>query len=378
MGAFQRLVHLELGAACDHLLAVFDEVLDELLEVEQLGTPVDEGDVVDGEARLELGELEELVEDDVGDDVVAEDVDDADAVLVALVADVEDAFDLAFLDEVGGFLDHLALVDTVGDGGGDDEVVAFGVLLDFGDGADDDAAAAGGVGLTDAIVAVDNAAEGEVGGLDIVHEPFDGDVAVVDVGHAAVEHLGEVVGGHVGGHTDGDTVGTVDEEVGNLGGQHGGFLAFVVVGGDHVDGVLVDVGHELVGDLLEAGLGVTHGCRGVAVDGAEVTLAVDQRVAHGPFLRQAHEGAIDAGVAVGVVLTHDVADDTCGLLGRGVVEDSVFVHGVEDAAVHGLEAVAHIGQGTGHDDGHGVVDIRGLHGGLDIHSLNLFVVRYHL
>ena len=81
---------------------------------------------------------------------------------------------------------------------------------------------------------------------------------------------------------------------------------------------------------------------------------------------------------MGVVLTHDVADDTCGLLGRGVVEDSVFVHGVEDAAVHGLEAVAHIGQGTGHDDRHGVVDIRGLHGGLDIHSLNLFVVRYHL
>ena len=66
----------------------------------------------------------------------------------------------------------------------------------------------------------------------------------------------------------------------------------VVVGGE-VDGVGVDVGEHFAGDAGEAGLGVTHGGGRVAVDGAEVALAVDHGVAHarraargGPWCRR--------------------------------------------------------------------------------------------
>ena len=208
----------------------------------------------------------------------------------------------------------------------------------------------------------------------MLHKALDGDVAVVDIGHAAVQHLAQVVGGHVGGHTDGDAVRAVDKQVGDLGRQHSGFLALVVVGGHHVDRVLVDVGHHVVAYLLQAGLGVSHGGRRVAVHRAEVTLPLDQHVAHRPRLGQAHQGSVDGAVAMGVVLTHHVAHDAGAFLGGGVVEDAVLVHRVEDAAVHWLEAVAHIRQRSGHDDGHGIVDIGRLHGLLYVYADDFFVL----
>ena len=43
----------------------------------------------------------------------------------------------------------------------------------------------------------------------------------------------------------------------------------------------------------------------------------------------------------------------------GVV--AALMHGVQDAAVDGFQAVPHIGQGALHNDTHGIVDIGFLH-----------------
>ena len=56
------------------------------------------------------------------------------------------------------------------------------------------------------------------------------------------------------------------------------------------------------------------------------------------------------GIAVGMVFTQAVAHDA-GALAVGLVRgDAQFVHGVEDAALHGLQAVLHAGQGALQDD----------------------------
>ena len=90
----------------------------------------------------------------------------------------------------------------------------------------------------------------------------------------------------------------------------GRLLFGAVVIGDEIDRFLVDViAHQLFGETREPDLGVTHAGRVVAVDGAEVSLSVDQAVAHGKVLRHADDGVIDRGVAVRVILTHHVADD---------------------------------------------------------------------
>ncbi len=95
--------------------------------------------------------------------------------------------------------------------------------------------------------------------------------------------------------------------------------------------------------------GVALGGRVIAVDVAEVALPVDQRVAHGEVLREARQRVVDRLVAVRVVVAHRVADDLGALQEAAVRRQPQLVHGVEDAPVHGLQAVAHVGQRAVHD-----------------------------
>ena len=132
---------------------------------------------------------------------------------------------------------------------------------------------------------------------------------VVDEGDGRGGDLAQVVRRDVGGHAHGDAGRAVDEQVGQLGRQHRRLLARAVVVLDEVDRLLVDVGQQLGGDGGHARLGVAHGGRRVAVDGAEVALAVDERVAQREVLRQADERVVERHVAVRVVLAHDLADD---------------------------------------------------------------------
>ena len=85
------------------------------------------------------------------------------------------------------------------------------------------------------------------------------------------------------------------------------------------------------------------GRRRIAVHRAEVALAVDQHQAHGEVLGHAHQGVVDGVLAVRVVLAHHVADDARALARRPAVV-AALAHGVEDAPMHRLEAVARVRQ----------------------------------
>src|SRR5271156_5150892 len=72
-----------------------------------------------------------------------------------------------------------------------------------------------------------------------------------------------------------------------------------------------------------------------------------------------------------MVLAHNVADDA-GALARGFVGlESHLLHGVENAAMDGLESVADIGKGAADDDRHGIVEIRLAHLVFNVDGLNV-------
>ena len=220
--------------------------------------------------------------------------------------------------------------------------------------------------LADAAGAVDEAGRGEVGPLDA--EPArcvgsssissaHGQRGVVDQPQRGVDDLAQVVRRDVGGHADRDAARAVDQQVREARGQDQRLALAVVEVGAEVDRVLVDVGEQLARQPVHAHLGVTHGRRRVAVDRAEVALAVDQRVAHGKVLRHAHQRVVDRLVAVRMVLAEHVADDARRLLVGLVPEDLLLLHRVQDAPVHRLEAVADVGDGATDDDAHRVVEV---------------------
>ncbi len=191
---------------------------------------------------------------------------------------------------------------------------------------------------------------------------------VVEHRQAGVDDLGEVVRRDVGGHAHGDAGGAVDQQI-RKPRRHDRRLGFgPVVVGHEIDGFFLDVGEQLAGDARHAHFGVTHGGRGVAVHGAEVALTIHQQVAQRKILRHADQRVVHGVVAVRVVFTDDVTDHTGGLLVCLVPVVAQLTHGMQDAAMNGLEAVTNVGQRAAHDDAHGVVEIRLAHLVFEIHG----------
>ncbi len=168
----------------------------------------------------------------------------------------------------------------------------------------------------------------------------------------------EVVRRDVRGHPHGDARGAVHDQVGQPGREDGGLLQPVVEVGDEIDGVLVDVLEHRHRDAGEAGFGVAVGGGRIAVHRAEVSLPVHQRIAQREILHHPHQRVVDRYVAVRVILPEHVADDRGALLVGAAGDEPQLVHGEQDAAVHGLEPVAHIGERALHDHAHRVVEER--------------------
>ena len=366
MRARLGLVEEVLGAPLDDLDLVGDPVADEAVERQGARHLVDERQHVGAEVGLQLGVLVEVVEHDPRDRVLADlDHDAAADARRRLVTQVGDALDAAGVDQVGDLAHQVVGVDLVGQARHDELDAALGVLLDRHDRAHHDRAATRAVHVLDALGADDQRVGREVGALD----PFDQRLeqlflAGIGVGQRPLRALGDlaqVVRRDVGRHADRDAGRAVDQQVGDARRQDRRLLRATVVVGAEVDGVLVDVTHHLHRDGREPALGVTHGGRAVVARRAEVALPVDHRGAHDPRLRQAYEGVVDRGVAVRVVLTHDVTDDARALGESAVGSVAAIEHRVEHAAVHGLEPIAYVRQRARHDDAHGVVDVGALH-----------------
>ncbi len=176
-----------------------------------------------------------------------------------------------------------------------------------------------------------------------------------------IDHLAQIVRRDIGRHADRDAAGAVGQEIGEARRQYCRLALGIVIVRLEVDRVLVEILEQRIGDLGEPHLGVAHGRRRIAVDRAEIALAVDQRQAHGKVLRHAHQRVVDRLVPVRMVFADDVADDARRFAIRLVPFVAVLVHRIEDAPVHGLEAVARVRQCPRHDHAHGVVKVGALH-----------------
>ena len=228
-------------------------------------------------------------------------------------------------------------------------------------GTDNDLAPSGGVGGTDAAASHNDAPGGEVGSLDIFHQVRQLRLGIVQHADAGVDDLGQVMGRDIGRHTYCNAGGAVYQQIGETAGQHPGLLPGLVKVGVPVHGVLFNVPQQLLGDLGHPRLGVTVGSGGVSINGAEVSVSVHQRIAHGKVLRQTDHCVIYGGISVGMIASQHVAHAGGGFL-KGLVRGQVvLVHGVENAAVDRLHAVPHVRQGAPHNDAHGVLDVGLLH-----------------
>ena len=172
-----------------------------------------------------------------------------------------------------------------------------------------------------------------------------------------IADLGQVMRRDAGRHAHGDALAAIGQQIGQARRQHDRLLVLAVIGRAEIDGVLVDAFQHDRRGLGQPGLGVAHGGGVIAVDIAEIPLAVDQRKAHGEILRQADHGVIDRDIAMGMVFADDVADHAGRFAMNRIRLQAQLAHGVEQPPVDRLQPVAHIGQRARHDGGERIGEI---------------------
>src|SRR2546422_318473 len=336
-------------AADDDLAAVLQEHLQRVLQAEQLRPPLDDRQHVHAERFLQRRVLVELVQQHLGDRVALELDHDAHAVAVGLVAQAvpRDAVELPLAHQLGDLPDETRLVHLVRDLGHDDGRAA-GLLvgLDRRPGTDREDAPSLAIRLADRTLPADEAGGREVRPGNVSHQLVDGQLGVLDQRHQRIAHLTQVVGRDVGGHADGYPGRAIDEQVRNLARQADRLLRRVVEIGDEIDGLLVDVGKQLLGQLRQTALGVAVGRRRGAVDRAEIALPADEWIADVPLLRQADQRIVHRRITVRVVALQDLAHHAGALGVAAIVDEPLAEHGVEDAAVDRLPRVARVPHGT--------------------------------
>ncbi len=190
-------------------------------------------------------------------------------------------------------------------------------------------------------------------------------------------HFPRVVGRDIGRHPHRDTGHPVEQDVRQAGGQHYRLFHGAVEVRRPLHRALAELGEQQFGEARQPRLGVTHGGEGFGiVRRTPVALTIHQRVAVREGLGHQHHGFVTGAVAVGVVLTQHVTHGTGGLLVLGQRRQTQLAHGVDDAPLHGLEAVTDMRQGPIHDDVHGVVQVSLF--GKGAHWLALYPVQTEL
>ena len=172
-----------------------------------------------------------------------------------------------------------------------------------------------------------------------------------------VAELGDIVGWDRRRHPDRDALRAVGQQVGKRSRQHHRLVLRAVIGRSEIDRVFVDTVDQEMRDLGQPRFGVAHGGRVIAIHIAEIALPVDQRIALGKILSEAHQRVVHRLIAVRMELADDVADHARAFLERSAGVEAQQLHGIQQPPVNRLEPVARIREGTAGDGGERVLQI---------------------
>ncbi len=323
------------------------------------------------EGGLQRRVLVEVVQHDVGVGVALQGDDEPRDPAGRVVLHVADPGEVARLDGVRDLHLDTGHRGLIGDLRDDDLVRPRARLCDLGHGAHLHRAPARPVGVDQAGSPEDEGSCGKVGALYEAHELVGGGLGVLEEVQRRLDDLAEVVGRDVRRHADGDALGTVHQQVREPGRQDDGLNLVAVVVGNEVDGALVDPVEQGERKRGQPALRVPHGGRpGIGSRSAEVAVPVDERVPQAEILGHAGEGVVDRHVAVRMEAAHDIAHHLGALGVRTIRPEPGVGHPVEDATVHRLQAVPHVGKRSRHDDGHRVLEEGALHLLLDLDRLD--------
>ena len=262
---------------------------------------------------------------------VALEFDDYAGVFVGLVANVADALKNLLVDELGDTLDQLGAVDAERNLRDDDIFTSTLDLLRAHAGSHSHRAAPRLKIGPDTGASLNEAARRKVRTLDVLHQTFNGDVRIVNLSANPIDGLAKIVRWDVGRHADGNPRATVYQQIGERCRKYNGFGEPLVVVGDEIHRILLEIIEKSPAKRSEPSLGVTHGRRGIAFHRTEVALGIHERVPHGPVLRHVDKRRIDHRLAVRMVVARRITANLRALHGLARRIQAQLVHGIQNA-----------------------------------------------
>ncbi len=379
--ALPRLAQQVIRAAANNIDAMIDEALEHIRQAQLARLPVDDGQHDHAEVDLELGVLVEIVEHHFGLLAALQLEDDAHAVAIAFVANFGDAFQPLLVHQAGRRFNQARLVHLVRNFGDDDGLAILAELFDGGFGAQLQRAAALGEVIEDALASKNESAGGEIRALHQIHDFAQMRFGLLHQKNGGVDDLGDIVRRDIGGHPHRDARRSVDQQIRNARGQNFGLHAPLIEVRTEIDGLFVEIFQQRGIDPREPRFGVPIRRGRIAIHRTEVALAIHQRIAQRKILRHANQRVIHRRVAVRMVIAEHFADDARAFAVRPVEREPHLPHRIKNAAMHGLQTVADVGQRAPDDHAHGVVEIRTPHLVFDVDGdqvLLAFATERHL
>ena len=312
-----------------------------LFEGEKFRLILMDGQKNDPEGGLHLGMFIKLIEDDLGHLVPFQLDDHPHPFPVRFVANIGNPLDHLLLNQFSDFFDELGLIGLIGKFGDNNVFTfAFSIPLDDRPGSKLDHALSGFIGLANSLSAVD---ESRLWGSrvreddpSIPRERYPG-LSIRAIRALIVSAI--LWGGILVAIPTAIPEEPLTMRFGNLDGRTEGSTERVVVIRDKIDRFLIDVCQQLGGELGHADLGISHGRRGIAINGAEISLAVDQRITEREILGHSDNGIINRHIAVGMIFTDDIADDSRRFLVGFIPIVAELIHGVKNAAMNGFKTI---------------------------------------
>ena len=259
---------------------------------------------------MHRGETIELVQHNVSHSIALQFDDDAHTVAIGFIAQIGNAFDLLVAHQFSHTLNQRRLVHLIRNFRDDDRFTILTDLFDLRTCARHHRTTACKIGRANTAAAQNDPAGRIIRPRNNRHQIFDGNFGALHHGEHAINHFAQIMRRNIGGHANRNTTSTIDEQIGIARGQNTGFFFLAIVIGMEINRVFLDIFEQRQGCFGEARFRVTHGGCRIAVNRTEIALAINQRHAQRERLRHAHERVINRAVAVGMITTHHIADDT--------------------------------------------------------------------
>ena len=184
------------------------------------------------------------------------------------------------------------------------------------------------------------------------------------------------MGRYICSHSHRDTGSTVYQKIRISSRKHGRLFFGLIKIRDKINRILGDIRKHFHGYFRKPCLGISHGRRSVAVNRAEISMSVHKHISHGPVLCHINQCPVNGAVAVRMIFTHRITDDTrtfsVGLVGPVIQLD----HRIKDTSLNRLEAIPYVRKSPGSDNAHGIIDIGALHGLFQIDLMD--IVNQHI